>query len=113
MVTSLPTKKEACIFSSIVDQVSSQEYMDLHNVPCLSDVESPNGNDNILPIFPSLYELVTSMEDVWTLDLTDALSVGSDCACLDATIAENANYTESANFYMETEDWLLHCVHHS
>ena len=31
------------------------------------------------------------MEDVWTLALTDALSVGSNCACPDATIAESAN----------------------
>ena len=56
---------------------------------CVSDVESVNGNEDILPIPPSLYELVTSMEDVWTLALTDALSVGSDCACPDATIAES------------------------
>ena len=39
------------------------------------------------------------MEDGWTLALTDALSVGSDCACPDATIAES-----SANYYIESED---------
>ena len=55
---------------------------------CVSDIESANGNDNILPISPSLYELVTSVEEVRTLALTDALSVGFDCACPDATIAE-------------------------
>ena len=44
-----------------------------------------------LPISPGLYELVTSMEDGWTLALTHALSVGSDCACPHATIAESAN----------------------
>ena len=59
---------------------------------CVSDVESPNGNEDILPISPGLYELVTSMEDVWTLALTDALLVGSNCACPDATIAEGANF---------------------
>ena len=51
-----------------------------------------NGNDNILPISPGLYELVTPMEDGWTLALTDALPVGSDCACPDAIIAESTNY---------------------
>ena len=55
VVTSLAIEKEASILSSIVDQVSSQEYMDLHNVCCVSDVESANGNDNILPMSPDLY----------------------------------------------------------
>ena len=91
VVTSLAIEKEASILSSIVDHVSSQEYMGLHNVSCVSDIESANGNEDILPISPGLYELVTSMEDVWTLALTDTLSVGSDCACPDATIAESAN----------------------
>ena len=48
--------------------------------------------------YPLVYELVTSMEDVWTLTLTDALSAGSDCAFPDATIAE------SANCYVESKD---------
>ena len=65
MVTSLlAIVKEASIHSSVVDQVSSQEYMDLHNLSCVSDVESANGNEDILPMSPSLCELVTSMEDV-------------------------------------------------
>ena len=49
--------------------------MDLQNVSCVSDIESANGNDDILPTSPSLYELGTSMEDVWTLAHTDALSL--------------------------------------
>ena len=61
VVTSLAIEKEASILSSIVDQVSSQENMDLHNVSCISDaesanhnvscvsdIESANGNDDIL-----------------------------------------------------------------
>ena len=91
-------------FSSIVDQVSPLAYKELCNLSHVSDVESVNGNDDILPISPSLYELVTSMEDGWTLALTDALSVGSACVCPDATIAKSADYAESANFYMESED---------
>ena len=35
VVTSLAIETEASILSSIVDQVSSQEYMDLHNVLCV------------------------------------------------------------------------------
>ena len=81
VVTSLIIKKEASICSSIVDQVSSQEYMDLNNVSCVADIESANGNDDILPISPNLYELVACLEDVWTLPLTDTLSVCYDCAC--------------------------------
>ena len=64
----------------------------------VSDVESVNGNDDILPMSPGLYELVTSIEDVWTLALTDAHSDCSNCACHDATIAESADY------YIESDD---------
>ena len=104
VVTSLAIEKEASILSSIVNLVSSHAYMALRNVSHVSDIDSANGNDDILPISPSLYELVTSMEDGWTLALTDALSVGSDCACPDATIAE------SANFYMESEDCYISSI---
>ena len=38
VVTLLVIEKEASILSSVVDQVSSQEYMDLHNVSCVSDI---------------------------------------------------------------------------
>ena len=55
VVTSLAIEKEARIFSSVVDQVSSQEYMDLHNVSCVTDIESTNGNEDILPISPQSY----------------------------------------------------------
>ena len=60
-----------------------------------------NGNDKILPKSPSLYKLVTSMEDGWILGLTDALSIGSDCACPNAAIADGADYyIESENCYI-------------
>ena len=70
VVTSLAIEKEASILSSVVDQVSSQEDMDLHNVSCVSDVESANENDNILPISSGWYELVPSIENGWALALT-------------------------------------------
>ena len=92
MVTSLAIEKEVSILSSIVDQVSSLAYKELCKVSRASDVDFANRNDDILPISPGLYKCVTSMEDGWTLALTDTLSVGSDCACPDTTIAESVNH---------------------
>ena len=61
VVTTLPIEmKEASIFSSVVDQVSSLAYKELCNVFHISDIasandiESANGNDDILPISPIL-----------------------------------------------------------
>ena len=65
--------------------VLSLAYKELCNVSHVSHVEPANGNDENLPISPNLNKLVTSMEDGWTLALTDTLSVGSVCACHDAT----------------------------
>ena len=92
MVISLAIEKETSILSSIVDQVSSQEYMDLHNVSCVSDVESANGMMTFCP-FPPVYMnllLLCMMIGHWLLQMHFLLA-GSDCACPDATIAESAN----------------------
>ena len=70
----------ACVVTSLAIE---KVYKELHNASHVSDINSVNGNDDILPISSGLYELVTSMEDGWTLTLTGALSVGSYCACPD------------------------------
>ena len=54
VVTSLAIEKEASILPSIVDQVSSLAYKELCNVSRVSDIDSADGNDDILPISPNL-----------------------------------------------------------
>ena len=75
--------------------------MVLHKVSCVSDIEPANENDGILHASPSLYELLASMEDIWTLALKDTLSVGSNSACPNTTIAESTNYVESEDCYIK------------
>ena len=106
VVTSLAIEKEARIFSSVVDQVSSQKYMDLHNVSCVTDIESTNGNEDILPISPSLYEHVTSMENV--------LDIGSyRCAFCWLQLCMFWCYYCWECWLLHWKWGLLHCVHPS